>query len=182
MHVFPVIVIRSACAGVHHNYRDAPGQTYTCAGVVSDRLLFSFAKKARRDVQLTLPPPPKHCPQGTTAERPPSAGLGRLMCTRTVREPGARCERKRAGRKWAGSLYVGGPASSMRMRRFGSAAARRPARTQPAAPPNGVFSVKRRWSRRGAGGRRTACDDDIVVFVDSGWCGHRTLPLANLTR
>ena len=88
-----------------------------------------------QDVQLTLPPPPRHCPHGTIAERFPSAALGRLTCARTVREPGARCVKKRAGCLCAGSLYVGGPASSTRMRKSGSAAARRPATTQPAAPP-----------------------------------------------
>ena len=90
-----------------------------------------------RDVQLTLPPPPRHCPHGTSTERSPSAALGRLACTRTVREPGAMCDKKRAGCLCAGLLCVGGPASSTRMRKSGSAAARRPATMQPAAPPTG---------------------------------------------
>ena len=91
--------------------------------------------ETRQDAQLTLPPPPRHCPAWTMAERPPSAALGRPTCARTVREPGLRCEMKCAGCMCAGLLCVGGPASSTRMRRSGSADARRPATRQPAVPP-----------------------------------------------
>jgi hypothetical protein len=128
----------------------------------------------RDDVQFTLLPPPRHWPQCTYAERPPSAALGRLACTRIVREPGARWEGKRVGRVCAGSLYVSGPASSTRMRRSGSAVARRLATTQPAVPPIEYdgFSIR---SERRTEGRRTACDDDIVFFVNFCWRGHGVL-------
>ena len=118
--------------------------TYTAI----DRLSFSFSDNRRekikaQDVQLTLPPPPRHCPHGTIAERPPRAALGRLVCTRVVREPGARWVGKRVGCVCAGSLYVVGPASRTRMRRLGFTAARRPATMQPAAPP--VRFTQKRW-------------------------------------
>ena len=54
---------------------------------------FPPQKHGETDVQLILPPPPRHCPHGTSAERSPSAALGRPACTRTVREPGARCDK-----------------------------------------------------------------------------------------
>src|SRR6266702_4541518 len=82
-----------------------------------------------------LPPPPRHCPHGTIVVRPPSAALGWLTCMRAVREPGARWLKKFSGCVWAGSLYVVGPASSKRTRRFASAAARRLAMTHAAVPP-----------------------------------------------
>jgi hypothetical protein len=89
----------------------------------------------KKNTQLTLPPPPRHCPVCTIVERPPSAGLGRLSCVRTVREPGKRCERHCIGCMCAGSLKVVGPASSMSIRRFLSAIERRLAMTHPAVPP-----------------------------------------------
>jgi hypothetical protein len=96
MHLLPIIVIRSACAGVYHCYQNPPGITYTSAGTISE-VFFLSSGKAPRDVPLTLPPPPRHCPHGTVGERPPSAALGRALCTRTVRDPGARCEKTRPG-------------------------------------------------------------------------------------
>ena len=102
-----------------------------------------------RDVQLTLPPPPKHCPICTAVVRSPSAALGLETYSRMVREPGARWFGKLMGRVCARSLYVVGPASSKRIRRFLSAAARRPAMTQAAVPP-----VHNRTSKQLAEGRR----------------------------
>ena len=134
MHRLPAVVVRGARACVHHDYENA----YKCrihpALLVMD---FSFLKEARRDEQLMLLPPPRHCPHGTTTERPSSAGLGLVVYTRIVCEPGVRCDKKRPGWICAGLLYVEGPASSMRMRRSGSAAARRAATTQPVVPPTG---------------------------------------------
>ena len=108
--------------------------SYT-SGTVSHSL--HFFREAQKDEQLILPLPPRHCPIGTTTERSPSAGLGLVVYTRIVCEPGERCDKKRPGWVCAGLLYVEGPASSMRMRRSVSAAARRAATTQPVVPPTG---------------------------------------------
>ncbi len=99
-------------------------------------MFFCLPRDVRRvDVQLTLSPPPRHCPHGTNVEQFSSAALGRLACTRTVREPGAICDRKHPGCLCAGLLCIEEPTSSMRMCKSGSATARRPATMQPAAPP-----------------------------------------------
>jgi len=136
-------------------------------------MVFSFLREARRDQQLILPPPPRHCPHGTSTERPPSAGLGLVVYTRIVREPGVRCDKKRPGWMCAGLLYVEGPTSSMRMRRSGSAAARRAAMTQPVVPPTRSPLGQKRVKLQRDRGRPTSCDNDIVFFVDFGQGGSR---------
>ena len=110
--------------------------TLLCSPIRKDRRMERGVGKKKRNAQLTLPPPPRHCPVWTIVVRPPSAALGRLSCPRTVCEPGIMCDRKSAGCMCAGSLCVVGPASSTRMRRSVSAVARRPATTQPAVPPS----------------------------------------------
>ena len=89
----------------------------------------------KRNAQLTLPPPPKHCPVCMIAERPPSAALGRPACVRVVCDPGAMCFRHCMGYMCAGSFCVVRPASSINIRRFLSAIDRRLAMTHPAVPP-----------------------------------------------
>ena len=136
MHRLPVIVVRGARACVHHDYENVYKYRIHPALLVT---VFSFLREVYRDEQLIPLPPPRHCPHGTITERPPSAGLGLVMYTRIVCEPGERCDKKRPGWICAGLSSVEGPASSMRMRRSGSAAARRAATTQPVVPPTGSY-------------------------------------------
>jgi hypothetical protein len=159
VHYLPIIVVRGARAGIHHNCSIQNGIRRIFPSATCHQPFFNFPQKGRRinvggggrrNAQLTLPPPPRHCPTCTAVKRPPSAALGRLTCMRTVRAPGAMCDSRSAGCLCAGSLCVVGPASSTRMRRSGSAVARRLAMMQPAVPPTGrTFCQKRRGKEEG---------------------------------
>ena len=136
-----------------------------------------YKLKETQDVQLTLLPPPKDCPIDTVVVRPPSAALGQETYARTVCKPGARLFKKRTGSVCAGLLYVVGPTSSKRIRRFASAAARRPATTHAAVPPVTFGRPCRCSSRMKAGGKigrsRTWMAHHLRVkylfFINRGW-------------
>ena len=149
MQMLPVIVVRCACTSVRHvcAIQDEEGvfvRPCLCVSLSSHFFLVPERRekgcggrggKLGENARLILPPPPRHWPACTITERPPSAAHGRLTCSRTVREPGAMCQIQRAGCLYAGSFCVVRPASSTRIRRSGSAIARRLAIMQPAVPP-----------------------------------------------
>ena len=98
MHRPPVVLVGGTRAGGLHvcltkRIRQF-ASIHSCLKVSPSSSLFlvlrrtGHGRSGKRNAQLTLPPPPKHCPVCMTAERPPSAALGRPAYVRVVCDPG----------------------------------------------------------------------------------------------
>ena len=176
MHRLPVVVVGGTRTSVLHVYlkkrikQFAPIHPHFRVSPSSSLFLFlrrtAHGRCRKRNPQLTLPPPPRHCPVRMIAERPPSDALGRPTYMRVVCEPGAMCFRHCIGYRCAGSFCVVGPASSTSIRRFLSAIERRLAMTHPAVPP--ATHTSSQPEEKGERGWRTARYNNIIFFVDCG--------------
>ncbi len=135
------------------------------------------------NLQFILDPPPTARAHDTTGARPNSALLGLPTLKVSTLLSGVKFFKNRAGCMCWGKSFVWGPVSSIFIKRHignlisrekiptkilnvGSAAARRPAVTQAAAPPSLCLST---CEQKAGFWIRTSCEDDVVYMHNGTW-------------